>query len=168
MFCRRLIISLLQTDQRKEIARLTYQISVFTEGILAMEETLLGVIQVNPKQILHDGIRSYVVEQLARTFHNIFNFEPKAVRRNDVKQHLEERLQRANQLLSGFRKSFEYVQDYIDIYGLKVWQEELTRVMGFFTEQECNRFVKEKILPFESVYQSEEVPITPYMSVSTK
>lgn len=130
-----------------------------------MEETLLGVIQVNPKQILHDGIRSYVVEQLAKTFHNIFNFEPKLLKKNDLKNHLEERLQRANQLLYGFKKSFEYVQDYIDIYGLKVWQEEFSRVMGFFTEQECNRFVREKVFPSESVYQSEEIPIPIYVSV---
>jgi WASH complex subunit strumpellin len=35
-----------QLDQRYEMASLTHQVSVFTEGVLVMEKTLLGVIQV--------------------------------------------------------------------------------------------------------------------------
>lgn len=27
--------------------------------------------------------------------------------------------------MSGFRRSFEYIQDYVNIYGLKIWQEEV-------------------------------------------
>ena len=38
-------------------------------------------------------------------------------------------------MLDGFRKSFEYVQDYIGIYGLRIWQEEFTRIIEFNTEQ---------------------------------
>jgi WASH complex subunit strumpellin len=36
-----------QLDQRYELARLTHQASIFTDGILLMEKTLLGVIQVS-------------------------------------------------------------------------------------------------------------------------
>jgi hypothetical protein len=42
----------------------THSVSVFTEGILAMETTLLGVIQVDPRQILNDGIRKHLVMQV--------------------------------------------------------------------------------------------------------
>ncbi|RYG62181.1 hypothetical protein EON64_18090 [archaeon] len=35
--------------------------SVFTEGILVMEKTLLGVIQVDPKHILEEGMRRELV-----------------------------------------------------------------------------------------------------------
>ena len=42
----------------------THRISVFTEGILAMETTLLGVIEVNPRQILNDGVRKHLVRQV--------------------------------------------------------------------------------------------------------
>lgn len=33
--------------------------------------------------------------------------------------------------------AWEYneIQDYVGIYGLKIWQEEYTRVMAFFVEQ---------------------------------
>jgi len=27
--------------------------------------------------------------------------------------------------MDGFRRSFEYIQDYVNIYGLKIWQEEV-------------------------------------------
>ena len=33
-------------DQRFELSKLTHEVSVFTEGVLLMERTLLGVIQV--------------------------------------------------------------------------------------------------------------------------
>lgn len=32
--------------------------------------------------------------------------------------------------MDGHKRSFEYIQDYIQIYGLKIWQEELTRIIG--------------------------------------
>ena len=37
--------------------------------------------------------------------------------------------------LDAFKKSFEYIQDYIGIYGLKMWQEEYSRIISFNVEQ---------------------------------
>lgn len=51
-------------DERYELAKLTHQVSVFTEGILAMEKTLLGIIQVDPRAILEDGLRKELVRQI--------------------------------------------------------------------------------------------------------
>ena len=48
--------------------------------------------------------------------------------------------------MDGFRRSFEYVQDYINIYGLKIWQEEVSRIINYNVEQECNSFLREKVL----------------------
>lgn len=39
--------------------------SVFTEGILAMEKTLLGVIQVDPRKILEEGLRKELVRKVS-------------------------------------------------------------------------------------------------------
>ena len=60
---------LAQGDARHDLARRTHLISVFTEGVLAMKKTLLGVIQVDPRQILNDGIRSHLVDQTSRALH---------------------------------------------------------------------------------------------------
>ncbi len=40
------------------------QVSVFTEGVLAMEKTLMGIIEVDPKKLLQDGIRKELVRQV--------------------------------------------------------------------------------------------------------
>lgn len=47
--------------------------------------------------------------------------------------------------MDGFRRSFEYIQDYVDIYGLKIWQEELSRIVNYNVEQECNSFLRTKV-----------------------
>ena len=63
--------------------------------------------------------------------------------------------------MSGYRRSFEYISDYIGIsgLGLKIWHSELGRIFRFIVEQESNPLVKNKVLPSESTYQSRAVPI---------
>ena len=48
--------------------------------------------------------------------------------------------------MEGFRRSFEYVQDYVGVYGLKIWQEEVSRIINYNVEQESNSFLKHKVL----------------------
>ena len=47
--------------------------------------------------------------------------------------------------MNGFRVSFEYIQDYVNIYGLKIWQEEVSRIINYNVEQECNSFLRTKV-----------------------
>jgi WASH complex subunit strumpellin len=47
----------------------------------------------------------------------------------------------------------------VNIYGLKIWQEEFSRMVNFNVEQESNQFVKRKIMDWQSEFQSEAVPI---------
>lgn len=37
--------------------------------------------------------------------------------------------------MAAFQRSTEYVQDYIDMAGLKLWQQELSRVIYYNIEQ---------------------------------
>lgn len=39
--------------------------------------------------------------------------------------------------MDGFGRSVEYIQDYVDMAGLKMWQEELGRIVNCNIEQEC-------------------------------
>ena len=61
-----------------QVARLTHSISVFTEGMLSMKSTSVGVIKVDPKQLLEDGIRKEIVRQVSWALHNGLIFNPKA------------------------------------------------------------------------------------------
>lgn len=54
------------------------------------------------------------------------------------------------------------MQDYININGLKIWQEEVTRIINYNVERECNGFLRNKVHTWESTYQSRHVPIPIY------
>jgi len=93
--------SFAQLNERFDLARRTHSISVYTEGMLAMETTLVGVIRVNPKQLLEEGIRRELVVQIARAMDEVLVF-------NKAKPgDLEQRLAFLAQKLDGFRRSFE-------------------------------------------------------------
>jgi WASH complex subunit strumpellin len=53
-------------------------VSVFAEGILAMKTTLVGIIRIDPKQLLEDGIRRELVNNVANALHTGICFNPKA------------------------------------------------------------------------------------------
>lgn len=52
--------------------------SVLTEGVLCMKSTLVGVVEIDPKQLLEDGIRKELVQHIAVALHNGLIFNPKA------------------------------------------------------------------------------------------
>jgi len=55
------------------------------------------------------------------------------------------KLEQLAAVMDGFRRSFEYIQDYVNIYGLKIWQEEMSRIINYNVEQECNSFLRTKV-----------------------
>uniref|UniRef100_H2YIV2 WASH complex subunit 5 n=1 Tax=Ciona savignyi TaxID=51511 RepID=H2YIV2_CIOSA len=129
-----------QLDARYEVAKLTHGISTFTEGVLTMKSTLVGVIKIDPKQLLEDGIRKELVMQVARAMHQTIMFNPKA-----KVSELTPKLTLLAQSMDAFRRSFEYIQDYVNIYGLKIWQKEMQRIINYNVEQECNSFLRQKV-----------------------
>lgn len=75
-------------------------------------------------------------------------------------------LEQLGRLLDGHHRALEYIQDYVGVYGLKMWHEEYSRVIAFTVEQECNRFVKKKMLPDASSFQSRTIPVPLFPPVS--
>ena len=51
-----------------QIAKLTESVSTFTEGILAMKTTLVGIVRLDPKRLLEEGIRRELVRRMPCTF----------------------------------------------------------------------------------------------------
>uniref|UniRef100_A0A8C8DK76 WASH complex subunit 5 n=1 Tax=Oryzias sinensis TaxID=183150 RepID=A0A8C8DK76_9TELE len=149
-----------QLAARYEVAKLTHDISIFTEGILMMKTTLVGIIKVDPKQLLEDGIRKELVKRVAYALHKGLIFNPKA-----KPSELMPKLKEMAATMDGFYRSFEYIQDYVSIYGLKIWQEEVSRIINYNVEQECNSFLRTKIQDWQSVHQSTHIPIPKFPSV---
>ncbi|EGG23615.1 hypothetical protein DFA_05749 [Cavenderia fasciculata] len=150
-----------QLDQRYELAKATNSVSVFTEGILAMETTLVGVIEVDPKQLLEDGIRKELVLQISMAMDKTLVFR----NQKNSNDELQLRLKELANILDGFRRSFQYIQDYVNIPGLRIWQEEFSRIVNYYVEQECNQFLKKKVYDWQSNYQSVAIPIPRFPTV---
>lgn len=144
-----------QLDERYKIAKLTFSISVFTDGILAMKKTLVGVIELDPKQLLEDGIRSELINSVSAALNENLQFIGKS--KNPKELLVVENLTKLSKIIDGFRRSFEYIQDYLNINGLKIWQEEVMRLINFNVEQECNSFMRRKVQ--FSRFQSISIPI---------
>ncbi|KAB1258224.1 WASH complex subunit 5 [Camelus dromedarius] len=153
-----------QLGPRYEVAKLTHAISIFTEGILMMKTTLVGIIKVDPKQLLEDGIRKELVKRVAFALHRGLIFNPRAKILGEPSE-LMPKLKELGAAMDGFHRSFEYIQDYVNIYGLKIWQEEVSRIINYNVEQECNNFLRTKIQDWQSMYQSTHIPIPKFTPV---
>lgn len=165
-----------QLNERYRLARATNEVSKYTEGILAMKVTLLGIIEVDPRQVLEDGLRKELVYRVSKAFHEVLQFQPQAKQQHhhsdeSTKVRTDECqaiFQTLASTLNAYRLSFEYIQDYIGLYGLRIWHEELSRVINYNVEQECNRYLKKKVYDRASTYQSRAIPIPRFNSDSSK
>ncbi|XP_030745333.1 WASH complex subunit 5 [Sitophilus oryzae] len=147
-----------QLEERFEFAELTHLASIFSQGMLMMKSTLVGVVRLDAKKLLEDGIRKELVQYISEALHSELKFETKS------KLNLKEKLKLLGCTMEGYKKSFEYIQDYINVNGLKIWQEEVTRIINYNVEQECNSFLRNKTHFWQSAFQSRYVPIPSFPS----
>jgi len=61
------------------MANNTHRISLLTESILSMETYLIGVIEVNPKEILDEGIRKELIKLICRILDRNLKFKTGSV-----------------------------------------------------------------------------------------
>jgi WASH complex subunit strumpellin len=52
-------------EQRYQLAERTHKITMFTEGMLVLDKVLMGVIEIEPKEILIDGLRKELCKKMA-------------------------------------------------------------------------------------------------------
>ena len=128
-----------QFEDRFNLAKAAHGISMITKGIFMMEKTLMGVIEVDPKVILEEGIRKELLGLLAITFHNHIDFGV------GDKIDFTQKLNRLNREISSIKRAFIYIQDYVNMNGSKMWSEEMHRLINFYVELEANKFLSRKI-----------------------
>jgi len=146
-----------QLEERAKLASLTKEISILTSGVLAMKTTLMGVITVDPKQMLEEGIRKQLVSKIIDVLYKSL-IPVKQTKPIDTQGFIK-LIEGVGRSLDGIRSSFEYMGDYVNIDGLRIWHHEYLRIMCFLAEQEANRFLKKKLLGWQSEYQSKVAPI---------
>lgn len=83
---------------------MTHEVSVFTEGMLVLDKTLMGVIEIEPKEILIDGIRKELGKTLAHILHEGFIFK-----KGQANEELEGKLRALREKVKGLKRSIEYI-----------------------------------------------------------
>jgi len=100
---------------------MTNRASTFTEGVLEMEKTVLGIIQVDARQILHDGLRKELVRQVSLAMHGtlIFVNEKTGVASQtqaDVRLDFDRAMGKLAKQMDGFRRSIVYIQVIVQFF----------------------------------------------------
>ena len=68
----------------------------------------------------------------------MINFAP------DDKIDIESKLEQLINKIKSLKKSFIYIQDYININGSKMWCEEMHKLINYYVKIEANKFLKKK------------------------
>ncbi len=120
---------------RKQIASLTLKISSLTDNILSMNTTLVGTVELNPKQLLEDSIRKELGKHLELVFSGTIQHKSGHMKENELNAALKDIAKSINK----YRWSLDYIQDYLHTNGLKIFEEEVICLMSvLFTYSNLN------------------------------
>ncbi|XP_068618614.1 WASH complex subunit 5 isoform X2 [Battus philenor] len=121
-----------QLEHRMEIAKLTHSASTFTTGILDMRSTLVGVIRVDPAELLETGLLKELDTHISKKINEFL--EPQTKKPSN----LITRLQKLAESMDGYKRSLEYIQDYINIHGLRIWQKQVSAIINDSVNKEIS------------------------------
>ncbi len=57
---------------------------------------------------------------------------------------LEVKFKAVKQHFVGLYRSIEYISDFLNVAGQKIWREELTRIINLAVEKEASRLINKK------------------------
>ena len=93
-------------DDRYQLAKITHEISLLTEGMLVLDKVLMGVIEIEPKEILVDGIRKELGRTLAEMLHEGFIFDKT---KPDMSSEMFGKFMALRDKIKGLKRSIEYI-----------------------------------------------------------
>lgn len=146
-------------EARQTLTTASHRIARFTDGVMSMGETLLGVVAVDPRDLLRDGVRAHLVSTLTLTCDERLHFNLAKVKRRDMPDTVVAVLIQLQRGMQASRAALEYAQDFVAMPGLAVWSRQTARVMALYTELECNSYTRHSIRPEDSAWQSDAAPI---------
>lgn len=131
------------SDQRFKMLELTSKISDYAKGIMTMPRTAIGLVRLDSKQLLEDGMRSELVKRMSDSIQSTLQFQEapggdshhSPITIIQAAQLMEQKLKTLAAIINGYKRSLEYIQDFLFIYGLRMWQEELARIIKSNFEQ---------------------------------
>ena len=99
-----------QLDQRYEIAAATNRIAAFSKGLLAMDTTFVGIIELKPRDLLEDGIRKELVKRICGALHQYLQFGTARKPGAASPEEFRGQLLQLGSILEGIRGNLEYIQ----------------------------------------------------------
>ncbi|CAI2368941.1 unnamed protein product [Moneuplotes crassus] len=100
----------------------------------------MGVIQVDPKEMLVEGIRKELVNNVSRFLHSVFIFSTKG-----DNNELQNKLSKLTAKFKDLKKSFEYIQDFLNIHAEQIWREEVSRIFRYSLDKEGMNVITKKM-----------------------
>lgn len=91
-----------------------------------MRSTLVGVIRVDPAELLEEGLLKELDRHISKKFTEFL--EPQSKKPSSSTNNLLSRLQKLAESMDGYKRSLEYIQDYINIHGLRIWQKQVFNI----------------------------------------
>jgi WASH complex subunit strumpellin len=158
-----------QGDHRHRLSNLSYEMSVFTEGVTRMQIIPIGNASINPLELLHTGLRRELVKHISAILHHTLRFPPPSTKPGkkgspvlEFKTAATEAVSLLVKRLDNLKAALEFSQDYTGLIGSPTWEEELGRIIAFSIEQESNKYMSKRVHHINSIFQSSLVPIPRY------
>ena len=153
-----------QLGERYKLSMMAHEISIFADGVLSMDNSIIGGIEINPRKLLDEGLRKEMVQHVSELMNDVLQFDFSADSETvaSMSKHQAAAMRSLASLsrrLEGFKSALECIEDYVSIHGLKMWHEEFSRIINYNVEQEVNKYLLKKVLDADSAFQSEIVPI---------
>ncbi|EYB91544.1 hypothetical protein Y032_0204g1866 [Ancylostoma ceylanicum] len=118
-------------DENFCLAEATYTISNLSLGVSRMALKKVGIVSINPKELLEEGIRRELALEL-----------PPLLTSLDKVSLLEDVLSNLTDNLQLFRRAFIYMCEHVDINGHDMWREEVDSLV-----RQMANDLKERKLP---------------------
>ena len=124
--------------------------------MLVLDNVLMGVINIEPKDILVDGLRKELCKKMANMLHTEFIFKEAIGTVNTGIDHSKQgsmgsfgdyeiKFARLRANFVGLKRSIEYIQDFLNVQGEKIWREELTRIVNLAVDREAVKLINKRV-----------------------
>ncbi|CAJ1424729.1 unnamed protein product [Effrenium voratum] len=138
---------------RQERAQITQRIALLMRGIRETDVAVLGVIRVEPREVLLDGLRRELATRIEQLLARL-QF-PSTSGRQDLELPLQQLAEQSGLL----RSSFEHVQDYLGVSAQQLWRREYGRVVRFLMHMELQALLLKRPNPSAAPQHDPTQPI---------
>lgn len=146
-------------NARHVVGQLTQRIALLMRGIRETDVAVLGVMRLEPRGVLVDGLRRELARKIEALYAGLSFPRPASKappRREAVVTPLGDLAGRCRAL----GRAFEHVQDYVGVSALQLWHKESSRITRYLLHVELHLLLRRRLpAPRSSVHHDADCPI---------